>query len=305
MTSILDELQVRDGKTIAERSSQCVEDAEVELSVRVNNSQATVPSQVLYSSNIKFHTPEAGLNPLVDCAAYVFFLMGELQRRSEPHDLEQLRKELLDQIYTFQDAVQACRYTENYLSEYLPTATYAVCVTLDDIISEAPWCGDERWKEYSLVATFFDEPPSKQSFLLILERLVLDTDLYIDAMEFMFICLSFGFKCQSGSNPFGLSYEQLDRISNALYRRIHAYRGNLTKQLSPFPIKPKEVRPEVVKYHGKPVMGTAFVCTALLCAAYIGSGDYIKAFITKKFSASRQIVAMHDDVTKKQQTEVV
>lgn len=305
MTSILDELQAKNGKTIAEQSSQCVEDAEVELPARVTKPQATMPSQVLYSSNIKFHTPEAGLNPLVDCAAYVFFLMGELQRRNEPHDLEQLRKELLDQIYTFQDAVKACRYTENYLSEYLPTATYALCVTLDDIISEAPWCGDERWREYSLVTTFFDEPPSKQSFLLILERLVLDTDLYIDAMEFMFICLSFGFKCQSGSNPFGLSYEKLERISNALYMRIHAYRGNLTKQLSPFPIKPKEFRPEVVKYRGKPVLGATFICAALMCAAYIGGGDYIKAFITKKFTGSNQIVAMKADVAKKQQTEIV
>lgn len=305
MTSILDELQIRGDRVVAERSSQLVEDAEVAYPVRVSVPQATKPSQVLYSSNIKFHTPEAGLNPLVDCAAYVFFLMGELQCRNEPHDLEQLRTELVDQIQTFQDAVRACRYTENYLSEYLPTATYALCVTLDDIISEAAWCGEDRWKEYSLIATFFDEPPTRKGFLLILERLVLDADLYIDAMEFMFICLSFGFKCQSGSNPLGLTYEQLDRISNSLYMRIKAYRGNETRQLSPYPIVPKPINNPTSGYSARPVWATAFACSVLIVAVYAVGGNYIKTLIGNSLANRQQVAVLDKADMKKQQTEVV
>lgn len=195
-------------------------------------------TQLLLSGKVGMHRPEAGLNPLVDAAATAFSTMGRLKHVKSCPDLAGLHQELVQEIEQYRDTVQICNQDEQYLSEYIPITCYALCATLDDVIAATPWGGQGKWTQYSLVAAFNQEPLSQRSFFIILERLVRDPAVYIDVMEFMYICLSLGFKCHFNTTAAEFDHEQLEQITNSLYRRIRAYRGNFSKVLSPFPVRP-------------------------------------------------------------------
>ncbi len=117
-------------------------------------------------------------------------------------------------------------------------------MALDYLISDTPWGGQGKWNDYSLVKAIFDEAASQESFFIILERVIIEPDSYMDVVEFMYICLSFGMRCRNdaGSNEF--TRDQHEQISNFLYKYIQAYRGNVSKVLSPFPIRAKQLPPE-------------------------------------------------------------
>ena len=194
-------------------------------------------TQLLFTSQTNSHLPDAGLNPLVDSASHLFFLMGKLKRIKDRHNLLQLHYELVKEVRAFQEAVRHCRYGAEWLEEYILITSYAVCMTLDDLISDTPWGGQGKWKNLSIVQAVFSETASQKSFFIILERIVIDPDAYIDAVEFLYICLSFGMKCHSESDACEFTHEQHTQISNFLYKFIHAYRGMVSKVLSPFPLR--------------------------------------------------------------------
>lgn len=194
--------------------------------------------QQLVSNKSHGHLPDAGLNPLVDAASYLFYLMGKLKRIKEYRNLESLQDELMLEIRKFQQRVHGCRYNVLFIEEYIPIATYALAIALDDLIMETPW-GAGKWQKYSLVSSLFAEMASQKSLFIILERLLMDPNVYIDVVEFMYICLSFGLKCRDEDACTELSYEQNAQISNYLYKFIQSYRGNVSKVLTPFPLQAK------------------------------------------------------------------
>jgi type VI secretion system protein ImpK len=192
-------------------------------------------TQILLTTKPVLHTPEAGVNSLVDAAAYLFSIMGKLRHIKSYKSLGKLHQELVQEIKDFQETVQAYGYQAERLDECMLVSTYILCVTLDDVIANMPWGNQGKWDEYSLVTFFKQEPLSHKGFLIILERFVQEPAIYIDMMEFIYICLSLGFKCRYHAAEF--SYEELEQITNSLYKHIRAYRGNISKTLAPFSIK--------------------------------------------------------------------
>ncbi len=187
--------------------------------------------QLLLPSKFVTHQPKAGLNPLVDAAACLFSMMGKLKQLSSHQELHKLQQELLQEINLFQDAAKA----QNYTSEYLLVSRYALCATFDDIIANTPWGSHGQWDHYSLLSTLNQEATQHDRFFIVLDRISKEPDLYIDLMELMYLCLSFGYKGSYRATEF--SHTQLDQIINALYKRIRAHRGDFSKSLSPFPIR--------------------------------------------------------------------
>lgn len=228
-------------------------------------------TQLLLSSRLIPHRPEAGLNPVVDAAAYVFSMMGKLKHIKNYHSLAELQKELIQSIVNFQESIKAYSHNAEYISEYLPITTYALCVTLDDIISNTAWGGQGRWDEYSLVVAFNQKALSQKSFFIILERLVRDPAIYIDIMEFMYMCLSLGFTCNYNSNSSELDRDQLEQITNTLYKRIRAYRGNFSKTLSPYSLKAHTPMPQPSPWKDATVWMVIFLVSSFLVALFAGA----------------------------------
>lgn len=206
-------------------------------------------TQMLLTSKPSIHMPEAGLNPLVDAAAYIFSIMGKLKYTKHYKDLNKLHLELIKEIENFSVTIQTYSYQSKYLLEYMLICRYTLCATLDGIISNTAWGSHGLWDKYNLVDVNNQSALSHENILIILERLVSEPDTYIDVMEFMYICISFGLTFKLNRYRSEFSQEQLDQIKYSLYRRIRAYRGNYNKILSPntLNIQVKTPRPKTQK----------------------------------------------------------
>lgn len=201
------------------------------VSLAQNTAIGEAQSSVLLNNKFVTHTEKSGLNPLADAAAYIFSVIGKLKQLKFYRNLSNLHKELVAEINTFQDTAKTLGYTP----EYILVSRYALCATLDDIITNTPWGAQGQWDSYSLLTTFNQENSKQEKFYLILERIIKDPAVYIDVMELMYICLSLGFK--GGARTTEFSNTQVEQITHALYKQIRAYRGNFSKILSPFPIR--------------------------------------------------------------------
>jgi type VI secretion system protein ImpK len=229
MVTIINEQLSNDEKELTESSYH--PDTGIAPTIAALPAKTDAATQLLLSGKFVTHAAKAGLNPLVDASAYLFSIMGKLKQMKSYRHLTKLRKELIREINAFQDVAKS----QGYSSEYILVTRYALCATLDDIITNTPWGAQGQWDHHTLQAAFNQESINQERFFVILERLVKDPNLYIDIMEFMYICLSLGFKGHYRSSEF--NNNQLEQITNALYKRIRAYRGDFSKTLSPFPLK--------------------------------------------------------------------
>jgi len=190
-------------------------------------------AKTLLPSHVINHHPKAGLNPVVDAAGRLISILGKLNACKTYHHLDKLQKELISEMFFFQDALENL----NYDPEYVLICQYILCATLDDIISHTAWGNQGAWNSYCLLDFFTSELEQQDVFFTILERTLKDSQLYIDVIELIYICLSMGYKGQYRSNTNGQF--QLEQISNNLYKHIRSYRGNFSKTLSPSPLKIK------------------------------------------------------------------
>ena len=150
-------------------------------------------NQLILSNKFITHHAKAGLNPLADAAAYLFSIIGKLKQLKSYRHLNQLQKELIEEINQFQEIAK----THGYSSEYILVSRYALCATLDDMIANTIWGGQGQWDAHNLNSVFNQEAANNERFFIILERIIKDPAQYIDVMELMYICLSLGFKGRS------------------------------------------------------------------------------------------------------------
>ncbi len=243
---------------VAPKVAESIDDAAIITSAEAAN-------HLLARSKFISHHPKAGINPLVDAASYLFSIIGKLKQVKSYRHLNKLHKELVTEINTFQDTAKS----HGYSSEYILVSRYALCATLDDVINNTPWGTQGQWDNYSMLTTFNQESTQQERFFIILERLIKDPGLYIDLMEFMYLCLSLGFKGSYRSTEF--SNNQLEQICNALYKRIRAHHGDFNKTLSPYQIKPTTA--PKIQPQKKPAVGFALLTTAsIILALFIGLG---------------------------------
>ncbi len=223
-------------------------------------------NQLLARGKFISHHPKAGINPLVDSAAYLFSIIGRLKQIKSYRHLNKLHSELVTEINAFQELAKS----HGYSSEYIFVSRYALCATLDDVITHTTWGAEGQWEPYNMLAAFNQESAQQERFFVILERLIKDSNLYIELMEFMYLCLSLGFKGSYRLTE--QSNSQLEQICNGLYKRIRAHHGDFNKTLSPFPVKPTPSSAKTAPQK-KPAIGFAMIVTACaILVVFIGLG---------------------------------
>ncbi len=234
-------------------------------------------NQLLLHGKFTTHHSKAGLNPLVDVAGYLFSTLGKLKHlKSYPH-LNTLQKELTAEINSFQETAEA----KGYRSEYTLVSRYALCATFDDVIASTPWGGQGQWDGYSLLSVFNSEGAQQERFFLILERIIKEPALYIDVMEFMYICLSLGYK--GNYRTTGSDDNQLEKITHSLYKRICAYHGDFTRTLSPFPIRTSQ---PVKKTSHRTFYGLLFLgTTVIILLLFMGLGSMLDTISSQVYQA--------------------
>lgn len=172
------------------------------------------------------HSMEGSCNKLLDAASNIFAMLGKLKTESTaPHE-EVLRREFLDELDRFEK--KALRLL--YPSAYLTVCRYVLCATIDDLLLHDIEFEHGTWESYTLLseqASARDVEPDK--FFAILARASDSTPRYIDLLELMYICLSYGYQGELRYQTDGAIV--LDRIRNHLYERIRKERGQISQRL--------------------------------------------------------------------------
>lgn len=235
-------------------------------------------------SRLLTHPPQAGLNPLVDSAGYLFSIIGKLKQIKFYRQLSHLQKELIQEINRILEASKH----QGYNAEYIIVCRYILCATLDDVIANTPWGNQGQWDSYSLLAAFNQDLQHHDKLFNIMERAINDPATYIDLMELMYICLSLGYKGQYRATEY--SQYQLEQITNSLYKHICAYRGRFTKVLSPSPLKtPKPIKQTPFRSSQLIFIGITTVC--IIMSIFVSLGYLTDMISNEVYKTIAQIEA--------------
>ena len=163
------------------------------------------------------HTPESGLNTLVDCSAAAF---DHIHLLTQSPLTNESKKNIEEYLESLQKHYQHLGYSQDISL----AAHYAVCATLDDMLR----C---TGSDGQFLQNFHNSRLDQEKFYSILDHISPQADKYIDLLELMYLCLRFGYKGQYRNTPFGL--QQWSLLTDNTYRLITQLRGQRSHHLSP------------------------------------------------------------------------
>lgn len=128
-------------------------------------------------------------NPLIEAAKPVFILANSMQQTTSQLSTDSLINKFSLLINNFEENAEknGAKY------DAIQAAKYCLCTFVDELAVRAGWA-DETWSKNSLLVSFYDETWGGERFFEIIQNLKQDSDKNIDLIEFMYLCLQFGYK---------------------------------------------------------------------------------------------------------------
>lgn len=128
-------------------------------------------------------------NPIITAAKPVLVLSNAMKNSVTQLSIENVLFRFSKMIEDFEsDAEQ-----KGALYEMVKAAQYCLCAFVDESAVRSGWANEE-WSQKSLLVTFFDETWGGERFFEILEKAELDVDKNLYLIEFIYLCLQFGYK---------------------------------------------------------------------------------------------------------------
>ena len=239
--------------------------------------QNNLASWCRVTSSIR-HSPEAGLNALVDCSAAAF---GHIHLMTQSPLSNEAKKNIVEHLETLQQHYQQLGYSQDISL----AAHYAVCATLDDILR----C---MGSDVQFLQNFHDSRLEQEKLYSILEHISPQAEKYIDLLELIYLCLRFGYKGQYRSTPFGL--QQWSLLTDKTYRLITQIRGQHSHILSPS-LPPPSFTPKkaVAKKHRRFYLLALLVFIVLTIATSL--------IFQQTYNTTREALGSHATTTPQQQ----
>ncbi|MGN6836666.1 type VI secretion system protein TssL, long form, partial [Neisseria sp. P0022.S010] len=110
----------------------------------------------------------------------------------------------------------------------IQAAKYCLCTFVDELAVRAGWA-DETWSKNSLLVSFYDETWGGERFFEIIQNLKQDSDKNINLLEFIYLCLQFGYKGKY--QVLNNGELEIDKIKRDLLALIHSKRPDQTVNL--------------------------------------------------------------------------
>lgn len=167
-----------------------------------------------------------GLNGLVASANALLLTIPRIRKTAMHPDPAGLRDELLRQIAVFEKNAGARGYDSNQVL----VARYAMCTLIDEAVSGTPWGGTAEWARASLLVTLHRETFGGEKFFQILNKLAAEPARNLDLLEFMYVCLAFGFEGRFRLIENGR--QQLEQLREKLAQIIQGARGAFDADLA-------------------------------------------------------------------------
>ena len=163
-------------------------------------------------------------NPLIEAAKPVFILANSMQQTTSQLSTDSLINKFSLLINNFEENAEknGAKY------DAIQAAKYCLCTFVDELAVRAGWA-DETWSKNSLLVSFYDETWGGERFFEIIQNLKQDSDKNINLLEFMYLCLQFGYKGKY--QVLNNGEFEIDKIKRDLLALIHSKRPDQTVNL--------------------------------------------------------------------------
>ena len=171
--------------------------------------------------------PAIGANVLVSAAAPLLALAVRLRGTASLANVDALRERVVQEIRAFEQRVSGASLPR----EALRGGHYAICATIDDVITNTPWGSGAQWARQSMCSVFHNDVAGGERFFEFLTHFEREPGRYGDVLELMYLCLSLGFEGRLRVAQRGAS--ELSRVREGLYNLLRQIRGDFDRTLSP------------------------------------------------------------------------
>lgn len=134
--------------------------------------------------------PATAGDTLVVAATPLFALVTGLRDATEFADVEQLRREVSEQIRKFDE--QAVKFGAR--ASDVTAARYVLCSMVDEAVMTTPWGGASNWSTNSLLNRFHGETWGGEKVFQILERVKSEPQKYLALIKLIDMALVLGFE---------------------------------------------------------------------------------------------------------------
>ena len=204
----------------------------------------------------------ASNNPVVDAARMIFALVVRLRLTNKAPSVTDLRDKLLQHLANFDRSLK-----RNHVpGDLAQDASYALCSFIDESVMSTPWGTQSDWTNLTLLSQRHKDRHGGEKFFKITSKALGEPSRYIDLLEFLYICLSFGFRGAYGAQRSG--HGQLEDLKEKIYREIRSQRGEGERDLSRHWRGVVDKRNPIVRFVPLWVVGA--VCAAVLVATFLG-----------------------------------
>jgi type VI secretion system protein ImpK len=171
--------------------------------------------------------PTIGANVLVSAAAPLLALAVRLRSTASLANVDALRERVIQEIRAFEQRVSGASLPR----EALRGGHYAICATIDDVITNTPWGSGAQWARQSMCSVFHNDVAGGERFFEFLTHFEREPGRYGDVLELMYLCLSLGFEGRLRVAQRGVS--ELSRAREGLYNLLRQIRDDFDRTLSP------------------------------------------------------------------------
>jgi type VI secretion system protein ImpK len=165
------------------------------------------------------------INPLADAAMPLFGLVIQARKLSYHQQIPQLYVRVRDEIAALLVEIRQQGYDGPAQLAYC----YCLCSFVDEAVMSTAWGAHSIWAERSMLSIYHDETWGGEKFFSILSRMLLEAAKYQHILEFVYYCLSLGFRGKYGVQFDGVA--ELQAILRRLQQVLRELRGEAPEWL--------------------------------------------------------------------------
>lgn len=223
-------------------------------------------------------------NPIVAAAANLLILFGRLRTQMVEMDAIPLMEHVTREIEAFHgNCVEA-----GVDPHEADVARYCLCGTADDIVQNIPGNDGDVWRQYSMVARFYNVRTSGVGFFEEVDKALQAPAQRFYLLELMLMCLSLGFEGKFRTSPTGDS--ELARYRAMIYESL--------RRVQPRPDEDVSVRWLPVELGKRKRFGASpfWVISSLAAALLLGVYLTLNMLISRDSTAvSSRLLEIHPE----------
>jgi len=199
-----------------------------ELALPASAELASPRSLISPRETLDFQIKGNGNNKLLELSVSLLGLSVRIRNMGSFEDVDKLHSRLSNEIANFQQECTALGYDDATTL----AARYCLCSMIDESVLSQPWGADSAWPERPMLSIFHNETWGGEKVFGILDRVMDDSQRFMDLLELIYFCIALGFEGKYHVVHNGRA--RLDALSENIYQILEKGAGEApTKLLNP------------------------------------------------------------------------